>query len=159
MRFATLFQFTHPGRGATARSRASDSTLPRFNSRTPGGVRPARGLRSMRYSKFQFTHPGRGATIGISIGAVLLSVSIHAPREGCDLTNFTYTRLRVCFNSRTPGGVRRVRVVQTVIRHVVSIHAPREGCDPLKPIMVSDVNRFNSRTPGGVRPPARSLTY
>ena len=54
---------------------------------------------------------------------------IHAPREGCDLTNFTYTRLRVCFNSRTPGGVRRVRVVQTVTRHVVSIHAPREGCD------------------------------
>ena len=80
------FQFTHPGRGATE---AIYGHLPeplRFNSRTPGGVRPKSddddgdlylvSIHAPRegcdfnaeggevvYAKFQFTHPGRGATI------------------------------------------------------------------------------------------------
>ena len=79
-----VFQFTHPGRGATRP--AIDLTIwlnvsihapregcdvlmslsqrmsRRFNSRTPGGVRPnAEALKRMR-EQFQFTHPGRGAT-------------------------------------------------------------------------------------------------
>ena len=33
------------------------------------------------------------------------------------------------FNSRTPGGVRRPQASADVIRQVVSIPAPREGCD------------------------------
>ena len=59
-----------------------------------------------------------------------LTVSIHAPREGCDNI---YMRLRaseISFNSRTPGGVRRK----------VPIVGDCEKC-------------FNSRTPGGVRRP------
>ena len=56
---------------------------------------------------FQFTHPGRGATVG-DIGLRESDVvSIHAPREGCDLSQIVTTLLSVCFNSRTPGGVRR----------------------------------------------------
>ena len=56
-----------------------------FNSRTPGGVRQelAKEL------------------------AKALNVSIHAPREGCDL---------IASQKRT-------------IDMLVSIHAPREGCD------------------------------
>ena len=78
------FQFTHPGRGATI----SDKKIPNgetgFNSRTPGGVRRE------------------------SIHVVLnsLSVSIHAPREGCD----------------APAEA-------AAVAPAVSIHAPREGCD------------------------------
>ena len=34
----------------------------RFNSRTPGGVRPTRSIRAIFAIEFQFTHPGRGAT-------------------------------------------------------------------------------------------------
>ena len=57
------FQFTHPGRGATRRA----------EGRIP------------EESKFQFTHPGRGATGRLSAKqAELVTVSIHAPREGCD---------------------------------------------------------------------------
>ena len=56
------FQFTHPGRGATASS----------------------SERSNEPSPFQFTHPGRGATQLDLTLAPLLGVSIHAPREGCD---------------------------------------------------------------------------
>ena len=35
---------------------------PRFNSRTPGGVRHRVGRSLNKATKFQFTHPGRGAT-------------------------------------------------------------------------------------------------
>ena len=57
-----MFQFTHPGRGATE---AIYGHLPeplRFNSRTPGGVRPKSD----------------------DDDGDLYLVSIHAPREGCD---------------------------------------------------------------------------
>ena len=33
---------------------------------------------------FQFTHPGRGATSTTNSSGIECSVSIHAPREGCD---------------------------------------------------------------------------
>ena len=56
-----MFQFTHPGRGATTNSQK------RF----------ARVL-------FQFTHPGRGATLFVAERLIRGIVSIHAPREGCD---------------------------------------------------------------------------
>ena len=54
-------QFTHPGRGATS-------------------------LRSIKVPllMFQFTHPGRGATLMCITSVVPDTVSIHAPREGCD---------------------------------------------------------------------------
>ena len=77
------FQFTHPGRGATVMSKGG-------NPKT----------------RFQFTHPGRGAT-RISAKTILdVLVSIHAPREGCDLFLGWVQRPSRGFNSRTPGGVR-----------------------------------------------------
>ena len=78
-----------------------------------------------------------------------------------------------CFNSRTPGGVRRGRVplnpvgvafqfthpgrgaTSLIITQMgdrcVSIHAPREGCDWKMLMSCLIVTGFNSRTPGGVR--------
>ena len=56
--------------------------------------------------RFQSTHPVRGAT-GVKSGSQLYTtISIHAPREGCD-SFMVYSFL-------SPG---------------ISIHAPREGCD------------------------------
>ena len=57
-----LFQFTHPGRGATGRGGVTPPLTLSFNSRTPGGVRPCGAVNSV----------------------VPWDVSIHAPREGCD---------------------------------------------------------------------------
>ena len=100
---------------------------------------------------FQFTHPGRGATSACAYSSMITSVSIHAPREGCDL------RLRIlvddhqCFNSRTPGGVRLDLFEVYELGDNVSIHAPREGCDNASSADVLGDLRFNSRTPGGVR--------
>ena len=78
---------------------------------------------------FQFTHPGRGAT------AVRLSVIAFCS----------------CFNSRTPGGVRRLSCVPFRSHTYVSIHAPREGCDSVRKVYAWIICCFNSRTPGGVR--------
>ena len=36
-------------------------------------------------SGFQFTHPGRGATTDTLTIIYSIDVSIHAPREGCDI--------------------------------------------------------------------------
>ena len=55
---------------------------------------------------FQSTHPVRGATPPRPEYQDLVLISIHAPREGCDLRQFQHESL-----------------------HIISIHAPREGCD------------------------------
>ena len=101
------FQFTHPGRGATLVATASLDRLKRFNSRTPGGVRLANRQDKAPKPKFQFTHPGRGATADTYSSRGCNRVSIHAPREGCDLSITSSISLP----------------------RYVSIHAPREGCD------------------------------
>ena len=58
---------------------------------------------------FQSTPPARGATIVTTSGRAALGISIHAPREGGDLS------------SRENSGLNRI-----------SIHAPREGGDILR---------------------------
>ena len=123
------FQFTHPGRGATQFC-----------------------YFFVLWLWFQFTHPGRGATQESEGVKAILTVSIHAPREGCDSGDPLPRLPRNRFNSRTPGGVRlwRSRAVDALYR--VSIHAPREGCDYPAPVGYEIEASFNSRTPGGVRP-------
>ena len=147
---------------------------PSFNSRTPGGVRRPRGGRCRQPRPFQFTHPGRGATAVVSTSEILILVSIHAPREGCDRPPLVLYSETYSFNSRTPGGVRLslATLLATVSmfqfthpgrgattfgqnnrgRPPVSIHAPREGCDKDLSRSKTAVQSFNSRTPGGVRP-------
>ena len=39
---------------------------------------------------FQFTHPGRGATTILKGRYATIDVSIHAPREGCDVLYSAY---------------------------------------------------------------------
>ena len=128
MSYFSLFQSTHPARGATIAAISS-------------------GLST----SFQSTHPARGATVrrppfcfhfDISIHAPregcdfaprndggMWVISIHAPREGCDCQNQGSSSRMDYFNPRTPRGVRRQRVCT-----------------------ISMGNRnFNPRTPRGVR--------
>ena len=100
---------------------------------------------------FQFTHPVWGATSRRTAGA----------------------QRTICFNSRTPCGVRPVIDEIESLQHkfqfthpvwgatahllhhlhgtVVSIHAPRVGCDDEPRTTAKSQQRFNSRTPCGVR--------
>ena len=126
----TMFQFTHPGRGATAPDCLPRRPILSFNSRTPGGVRrlleegipfdrvfqfthPGRGatlpkLEALAFSAFQFTHPGRGAT-PFRATPISFTSWFQFTHPGRGATNWGwYHQGRVlCFNSRTPGGVRR----------------------------------------------------
>ena len=80
-----MFQFTHPGKGATDAhlwaltpeavsihapwegcdcvNRTLSRSVCGFNSRTLGRVRPEAGRFAFLASAFQFTHPGKGATL------------------------------------------------------------------------------------------------
>ena len=123
---------------------------------------------------FQFTHPGRGATGSYSSFFSGCGVSIHAPREGCDLSVKDLALRILVFQFTHPGRGATDEAREGVIAHrvsihapregcdighpnfdalcsFVSIHAPREGCDKLPPSTTSADQRFNSRTPGGVR--------
>ena len=126
---ANQFQFTHPVWGATIDYLHQILSYDGFNSRTPCGVR-------LRIEEIKISPT---------------SVSIHAPRVGCD-DRGDLRSCRCCrFNSRTPCGVRpddatraatdagfqfthpvwgaTHRACGTYSPLPVSIHAPRVGCD------------------------------
>ena len=148
---ASVFQFTHPGRGATDRN-IDPAKYGAFQFTHPGrgatGLAPGGGSRGA----FQFTHPGRGATGyyegktclwksfnsrtpgGVRLGSgnggmERVGVSIHAPREGCDSQMYVtnVTQRQVSIHAPREGCDRRGERTQR--RERVSIHAPREGCD------------------------------
>ena len=119
--------------------------------------------------RFQSTHPARGATGPVDGQRVLLLISIHAPREGCDHDFPLQGWLPGHFNPRTPRGVRlkssagvsSCSVFQsthpargaTSRRHPqsgaipISIHAPREGCDSPRFRFSSSNRSFQSTHP------------
>ena len=80
------FQSTHPVWGATDVSILVVGMIADFNPRTPYGVRlPA-----------------------VEVQPLVLDISIHAPRMGCDFASSKIKSTRKHFNPRTPYGVRRV---------------------------------------------------
>ena len=101
-----LFQFTHPGRGAT-------KARHRWRGR----------------EEFQFTHPGRGATVKDDKCMCLeFLFQFTHPGRGATSRGAGGIRRTGGFNSRTPGGVRP-RALGLPHPALVLIHAPREGCD------------------------------
>ena len=80
-----MFQFTHPGRGATRRQRTCHPRLGSFNSRTPGGVRQVLALVFSSREEVSIHAPREGCDTAITMSKIdTATVSIHAPREGCD---------------------------------------------------------------------------
>ena len=146
-----MFQFTHPGRGATGASGLSISRPRCFNSRTPGGVRLPCLVRELNPGEFQFTHPGRGAT-----GLVLASIigarfQFTHPGRGATLGTIKSENDEPCFNSRTPGGVRRRSWLRSWQRRCFNSRTPGGVRRSFASLIKAVVYGFNSRTPGGVR--------
>ena len=103
-----VFQFTHPGKGATFSLICTLYSL----------------------SLFQFTHPGKGATWSELAGKSQMGVSIHAPWEGCDPpTNFSSSKYQLMFQFTHPGKGATLKPIPWCSASTVSIHAPWEGCD------------------------------
>ena len=101
---------------------------------------------------FQFTHPGRGATLAELFEAIGRGVSIHAPREGCDMSSLICVLRCVSFNSRTPGGVRLQTQVWIRTLEEFQFTHPGRGATAVVTPRPTPPRGFNSRTPGGVRP-------
>ena len=79
-----MFQFTHPGKGATNRTLPKEEVL-RVSIHAPWeGCDSTGSTRREQEVRFQFTHPGKGATHVAYEDNDLTYVSIHAPWEGCD---------------------------------------------------------------------------
>ena len=127
-------------------------STPGFNSRTPGGVRRVRNVPVLGTPpRFNSRTPGGVRRDDIHSLNLVSHVSIHAPREGCDLTALIIVRPRFSFNSRTPGGVRLLRLTLLGFFRTFQFTHPGRGAtyrrfgDSTFPVC------FNSRTPGGVR--------
>ena len=83
----------------------------------------------MKLLKFLSTLPARGATdLQLSRGRVD-DISIHAPREGSDLSPPEPCLSASYFYPRSPRGERRQPLLRCDAGDVISIHAPREGSD------------------------------
>ena len=142
------FQFTHPGRGATESITHIIRQVKSFNSRTPGGVRPESVNLLVADKSFQFTHPGRGATARLGRRERSEVVSIHAPREGCDLPERAEAIAALCFNSRTPGGVRPPPIRTSRLSVKFQFTHPGRGATLFKTIKVSICDKFQFTHPG-----------
>ena len=124
------FQSTHPARGATRPDVRGRCYHGHFNPRTPRGVRQRTSTRLSLSRTFQSTHPARGATVSRAAyeNTPRRFQSTH-PARGATAGLFSAFRGASDFNPRTPRGVRQDRRWQLADMRRISIHAPREGCD------------------------------
>ena len=146
---------------------------PRFNSRTPCGVRPPHPTALLIPQKFQFTHPVWGATAylcGIQIdNAFQFTHPVWGATEklrtqwcryggfnsrtpcGVRLGYYTAYAPHLSFNSRTPCGVRRGSTRSTSTTSRFQFTHPVWGATPFSLPGGCAWRCFNSRTPCGVR--------
>ena len=124
----TPFQSTHPARGAT------------FSN-----------CIQLESFVFQSTHPARGATPDIILGNMPVCISIHAPREGCDLVYSTTLTPPYIFQSTHPArGATRPLLSLYQLLVFQSTH-PARGATFHFQLIKSTHGNFNPRTPRGVR--------
>ena len=147
-----MFQFTHPGKGATTSFGRCATGSIRFNSRTLGRVRLEQTIHNFQHSRFNSRTLGRvrrtlvrscttvvsgfnSRTLGrvrrsiLTADGITDSVSIHAPWEGCDKRELQSSTPISSFQFTHPGKGATRREQQTRTQIDVSIHAPWEGCD------------------------------
>ena len=122
----SMFQFTHPGKGATL--------MRRFTRHDP--------------SVFQFTHPGKGATLLPIFQSVLQWFQFTHPGKGATPASFLLFEGHRSFNSRTLGRVRLEYTLGRVRQYFVSIHAPWEGCDRCRQQKPRGAEEFQFTHPG-----------
>ena len=100
------FQSTHSLRSATSHQRQMVESQQGFNPRTPCGVRRSFPRNNKLKERFQSTHSLRSATALEDLEMINVWVSIHALLAECDRGTQLKERKTLCFNPRTPCGVR-----------------------------------------------------
>ena len=103
---AARFLSTLPARGATVPPRASASRMCYFYPRSPRGERRPAGFAAVLAAIFLSTLPARGATLVLVVVIQRIPISIHAPREGSDVSHAPKVRNGLDFYPRSPRGER-----------------------------------------------------
>ena len=98
-----------------------------FNPRTPCGVRHIGPCTHQKARSFQSTHPVRGATMRSGAVRAACTISIHAPRAGCDHAGISLSGGFSYFNPRTPCGVRLQAHIRMKIRAIFQSTHPVRG--------------------------------
>ena len=126
----TIFQSTHPLRGATVLLTDRLRSTEYFNPRTPCGVRPILFQNLNRTLSNFNPRPPCGVRL-IAISGSFSCVSYFNPRTPCGVRRVdkAVTVDAADFNPRTPCGVRLYTSCMRWPRINISIHAPLAGCD------------------------------
>ena len=131
-----MFQFTHPGKGATVSPAVAHHLLGvSIHAPWEGCDKTFRGAKQP-YREFQFTHPGKGATPALDIDLIGKHVSIHAPWEGCDIFWILWSQRWSRFNSRTLGRVRLLGYGFEITINPFQFTHPGKGATGLVPVGV-----------------------
>ena len=149
-----MFQFTHPGKGATWRKQNAYNT-PEVSIHAPWeGCDLLSSVRFTAEDLFQFTHPGKGATTYRARYAIAPTVSIHAPWEGCDYRFNPFRLLAYQFQFTHPGkGATSLALQILRSRPLFQFTHPGKGATVRTHRRRHNVECFNSRTLGRVRRP------
>ena len=122
---AKLFQFTHPGRGATTNSNDNNNNV-----------------------AVSIHAPREGCDLKFERGDYFQPVSIHAPREGCDGYPAYFLGGLRSVSIHAPREGCDDLTGRTTLAPLVSIHAPREGCDPEFIAAIAVTSEFQFTHPG-----------
>ena len=125
---------------------------PNFNPRIPYGMRLSSWSAPDMFGIFQSTHPVWDATVHHAVARVLLVISIHASRMGCDVAFGPNGMTPPVFQSTHPVWDATFVGGHGHEAHAISIHASRMGCDWLQLSPWASSRYFNPRIPYGMRP-------
>ena len=104
--------------------------LPYFYPRSPRGERRVRSAQRQGVDTDFYPRSPRGERLLPKVQFTLgTDISIHAPREGSDVSRSGQSRSLRYFYPRSPRGERRKSFRSVRHVRVISIHAPREGSD------------------------------
>ena len=142
-----MFQSTLPAKGATNEGRPCRSHQLTFQSTLPAKGATLEAGEYQAIVRFQSTLPAKGATSPVATYLVLSRVSIHAPREGSDLTPWQTLLHRNSFNPRSPRRERpRTRSCPTPNLEFQST-LPAKGATRRSSARRRDFASFNPRSP------------
>ena len=133
-------------RGARRASADQTRAAGNFNPRAPRGARRIPACGKKHRSIFQSTRPAWGATARAIVPDRSVSISIHAPRVGRDITASATRSCARNFNPRAPRGARHRCGTPTVSRLHFNPRAPR-GARLLLFMFMADRVSFQSTRP------------
>ena len=109
--------------------------------------------------KYFNPRPPRGGRPRVSPSTEVRKISIHAPREGGDLSPVVTAPEEVTFQSTPPARGATTTAEPEAAEQVISIHAPREGGDEKFDSIENGYNQISIHAPreGGDRPTMRCL--